>query len=231
MRSAPETFSDDRNARYNRRDILSGSLIALAALWALVATMAAPEQTQIILGCALGAAALATLPNLRWRGGFRPASRGAVFSFALLLTPALIASVGGLLQLTAAGAVGWLLLMAVVFGGPSYLLVGGPMAWRAILKGKDRLSDFVVTGFVANLAAAPLTMVAFWFGAGLRPDGEALATGALFAVFIHTFGLLFGPLFGLVFGLVHASFRRRSDAPPGAVGGPAHPLPLPRPTD
>lgn len=116
------------------------------------------------------------------------------FFTALAAAPLAMALIGAAL-LPVAG-VGFIVLVSIPLGAPSYLLVGGPLFWLTVLDGRRSAFPFVVAGFMANLIAAPLMLIALLPTAGSFEDAYGPA------LFVHGFGVLFAPLYGLLFGLV-----------------------------
>ena len=116
------------------------------------------------------------------------------FFVALAGAPSVMALVG--LATAPLFGVGLIVLFSIPFGAPSYLLVGAPLFWLQVLSGGRGVVRFVIAGFLANLIAAPVTILA------LPPFGAPLDEAMQAAVFIHGFGAVFSPLYGLLFGVL-----------------------------
>lgn len=134
------------------------------------------------------------------------------FFTALVAAPLAVGAVAAIAAIPTAPTafLGVIIGVSVLLGGPSYLLIFGPMAWIAYLRGLRGALDFAVTGFLANL-------IAFVVALGLVPllaaDLRDLQDAAGFLLFVHGFGLIFAPIYGAIFGAVFSALIRRGAAP------------------
>ena len=127
----------------------------------------------------------------------------AAFAASLILTPVILAVLGGVLIVP---------LFAALMGLPAQILLGGPMAWivagRYVTKrGRISLGALAAGGFFANALSFPLALpVLIVLGWSPFEALEAL-------IFYCTAGIIFAPLEGVIFGLVYRGLT-----------GPAEPL-------
>lgn len=128
---------------------------------------------------------------------------------AVILTPITMFTIGVLL---APFGLGLFMIFSVLFGGPAFLLIGAPLAWAALKRGRMGLRWGLLLGFIGNILAIPLTALYF---ALLGGPGEDLIETVLS---LHSFGAVFGPLYGMVlaalFDALYGRTRRKLLGPP-----------------
>lgn len=159
-----------------------------------------------------------TPPRERDPSGERRRLRHPVaFLLALLTPPLLMGAIGFALfsianDLQTLGMIGIFIGLSPIVGGPSYLLVGAPLFWRAAKRGEREPAAFAVTGLLADVIAAPIAaavLALLIWSDPFRINGDP-GGGALAALAIHAIGLVFAPIYGAVFGLTY----RRLAPPP-----------------
>lgn len=90
-----------------------------------------------------------------------------------------------------------IVIMAPAFGGPGYLLIGGPFLWYAALSDKG----FAGWAFFANLASAPFVALILFLINERHYDPVGTT------IFLVGFGLFFAPLWGAIFGFLYHWLR------------------------
>lgn len=130
------------------------------------------------------------------------------FFIALLAAPICVAA-GAALAAIPTGVtsfIGLAFAVSVLLGAPSYVLVFGPMAWLAHLRGQNGAANFAALGLLANLLAFALALCLSLIFAPSLSDFEDIVG---FWVFVHGFGLIFAPIYGVAFGAIFSALMRR----------------------
>lgn len=128
------------------------------------------------------------------------------FVVALLAPPLLCGGVGFVMGALApgAGVLSTIIGGSAVVGGPSYLLVGAPLFWRARLRGGRHVVDFVRAGLMAHCWFCVTIGVVVTLILLAESSGVALLLfGGYFIL-----GLIFAPLYGALFGFVFTRAAR-----------------------
>jgi len=119
------------------------------------------------------------------------------FTLALVLTPLIVGVLGAPVLLIPT--------FAVVFGGPAYLLIGTPLMWAALRRGKTDPDYFFGLGLKTIAAiAAPLALFALGQMTLEGRPGELGTLATTFAIFTAISAVMAG-----VWGAMFASLYRR----------------------
>lgn len=155
-------------------------------------------------------------------GGRLRFEQPTAFFLALIGAPAVIGGVGWALWTLGALAsppdnpiavAGAIIGLSAPFGAPFYVIFGGAFFWRIASRGADSVWRYVGAGFIANAAAAPVTLLLLV--AVTAFNGGSMG-GVSIALAIHGFGLVFAPFYGAVFGWLYLRFIRHPGLPRGA---------------
>lgn len=201
-----------------RRRLITG-IAGLLSYAALAATAMAPHdwfgsqevalRAFLMLGFGVGAIGLMLLSAWIERANekamspfwlrIKPAFWGAV-----LLTPAAVLTLGVVLIPV---GIGFYLFFSLMFGGPIFLIVGAPVAWFALNRGRAGGLWGLLFGALAGVASTPILILFInGFGGGWRDLLDAFMG---FAVLGCIFGALYGLLLGLLFDGLYGRARRR----------------------
>lgn len=153
----------------------------------------------------------------------RRVHRHLAFILALLAPPLLVAALGfsvnpaaDVTEGSTREILGMILMLSAAAGGPSYLIVGAPLFYRAATRGERRPLGFALQGLLANFIAAPIAIALLALFTAVDAGRVTQARdGALLGLIIHGAGVVFAPVYGFIFGLI---FRRL--APPPRLRAP-----------
>lgn len=196
------------------------ALIGAAAVAVNILFGAATEQFGGALIVAMTLALAATLALLVLAGRLEGAEDYAgprfwsghapALGVSLLATPLLVALLG--LALIWIPLAGFVLIFSVLFGAPSFFLVGAPVAWFALKRwytpgGRHWLIGLGV-GLAANVIAGALAIPVLALVGDRDPVDTSLS--------IHAFGLACAPIYGAIaaqlYGLIRDPAARRASA-------------------
>lgn len=163
------------------------------------------------------------------------------FLLAFALAPTLIGGVGLAMMATrlpGIDGIGMIIAVSMICGAPTYVLAGGPLAWKAVNQGPPSRRDAVIWGLLANFASLILGPLLLWtivkVNGPLQIDPELAKQWAetsptfmetrwqplIYGVFVFLLGIIFAPFYALA---AHGLGRllRVNPSAPEALAAPA----------